>query len=180
MPSPPANRRLALALGVSLLLHATLLGEEFLHGKPPVPVTRHATPTLQARLSMPAELEPLLKNTLAVQENPPAPPVSKLPSTSPAKPTPTTRTHRSQERAAQRKLSEHLYYPPAAIALGLEGETRLLLTLAADGTILDIRIASSSTHAILDQAAVNAARSMQRIPDSGMKELLLPVIFRLQ
>ena len=31
---------------------------------------------------------------------------------------------------ARRKLAEHVYYPPEAIRLGLEGEVRLLLTLA--------------------------------------------------
>ena len=86
----------------------------------------------------------------------------------------------SREPAAQRKLFAHLFYPPEAVARGLEGEVRLLLRLDAEDVILDARIASGSGHAILDQAAVDAALAMRRLPDAGVRELILSVVFKLQ
>lgn len=81
---------------------------------------------------------------------------------------------------AQRKLSRHMYYPPEAIDQGLEGEVRLLLRLSDEGRVLSVSVAASSGFPVLDQAALAAARAMGQIPEVGVKELLLPVIFRLQ
>lgn len=84
------------------------------------------------------------------------------------------------QRTAQRKLAAHLFYPPEAIARGLEGEARLLLTLDDAGRVLEADIAASSGHAVLDRAAVAAAYAMGRLPAAGGRELILPVVFRLQ
>lgn len=70
------------------------------------------------------------------------------------------------------------FYPPEAIARGIEGETILILRYAADGKLLDARIARSSGHAILDQAALRAVRATPRITD-GPREVLFPVTFAL-
>ena len=69
-----------------------------------------------------------------------------------------------------------MYYPPEAIAQGLEGEVRLLLRLAEDGRLLAVSVAASSGF----PAALEAAHAMGRIPEAGVRELLLPVVFRLQ
>jgi len=70
------------------------------------------------------------------------------------------------------------FYPPEAVARGIEGETILILRYAADGRLLDARIARSSGHAILDQAALRAVRATPRITD-GPREVLFPVTFAL-
>ena len=70
------------------------------------------------------------------------------------------------------------FYPPEAIARGIEGETILILRYAADGRLLDAKIARSSGHAILDQAALRAVRATPRITD-GPREVLFPVTFAL-
>ena len=70
------------------------------------------------------------------------------------------------------------FYPPEAVARGIEGETILILRYAADGRLLDARIARSSGHAILDQAALRAVRATPRIAD-GPREVLFPVTFAL-
>ena len=70
------------------------------------------------------------------------------------------------------------FYPPEAVARGLEGETRLIVRYATDGRLLDARIARSSGHAILDQAALRAVRATPRITD-GPREVLFPVTFAL-
>ena len=70
------------------------------------------------------------------------------------------------------------FYPPEAIARGIEGETILILRYAADGKLLDARIARSSGHEILDQAALRAVRATPRLTD-GPREVLFPVTFAL-
>jgi len=182
------SRRFLLALAASLALHLTVLGARL----PDAKVWRRGTApaALNARLLPPVAVTPaesLLKNTLAEQDAPqPAPP------TSPPPPKPADAKHRAPNRAAprssaaaaqaaaQRKLSKMDFYPPEAIAQGIEGEARLLLILDADGVIRDIQIAASSGHAILDRAAVKAASALGRLPESDRREMILPVVFKLR
>jgi periplasmic protein TonB len=134
---------------------------------------------IDARLRAPPPVEPLLKDTLTDTE-PPRP--AAAPSTaSPPPPSAGGRTALAKSTlAAQHKLANHLYYPAEAVAAGIEGEVRLLLTLTADGKILDAQVARSSGHAILDRAAVRAAFAMGGLPGLDRTELILPVVFRLQ
>ena len=83
-------------------------------------------------------------------------------------------------QAAQRKLSQHLFYPPEAIARGIEGEVRLILKLSADGAVENVSIAASSGSPLLDNAAIKAAYAMGSLTGANSRELILPVIFRLQ
>jgi protein TonB len=80
---------------------------------------------------------------------------------------------------AQAALSKHLFYPPAAVEQGLEGDVVLLLALDENGRILTAEIATSSGHALLDQAALDAARQIGALPGNP-RQTLLPVSFRLQ
>jgi protein TonB len=81
-------------------------------------------------------------------------------------------------RRAQAALSQHLFYPPDAIARGLEGDVILLLTLAPNGQLASAEIARSSGHALLDQAALDAARHIGMLPGNP-RQTLFPVKFRL-
>lgn len=169
--------RLILALALSLALHGGLLLPDFLK-RPPVAPPR---PALQALLRLPPEpetppAEPLLKNTLDNEE---APQVSELPPPPVRKGKPASSLRRDVQ-VAQRKLSERQFYPPEAVEQGIEGEVRLILTLSADGTVDDVNIAASSGHAILDNAAIKAAYAMGKLTGVTSRELILPVIFRLQ
>jgi protein TonB len=80
---------------------------------------------------------------------------------------------------AQAALSEHQFYPPAAIARGLEGDVLLLLSLSDSGRIVSASIARSSGHAVLDQAALDAALNIGALPGNA-RQTLFPVSFRLQ
>ncbi|MFA4968430.1 MAG: TonB family protein [Sulfuritalea sp.] len=80
---------------------------------------------------------------------------------------------------AQAALSQHLFYPPQAIALGLEGEVVLLLTLADNGRLVSAAVARSSGHALLDQAALDAAQRIGALPGNP-RQTLFPVSFRLR
>lgn len=167
------HRRLLFALSASLALHLALLGL----GLPREKVGLRST-AISARILPPAQVrpaEPLLKDTLADE-------TAGRPA---AAPTPTeAKGRRPAPRppmaAAQRKLSEVLFYPPEAVARGLEGEVRLLLTLDGDGAIRDAQVAAGSGHRILDEAAIQAAFAMGSLPGAEAREVILPVVFRLR
>lgn len=82
-------------------------------------------------------------------------------------------------RRAQTALSEHLFYPPEAVARGLEGEVILLLVLSDSGRLASASVARSSGHALLDQAALDAAQRIGALPGNP-RQTLFPVRFRLQ
>ena len=181
--------RLIIAFALSLLVHGGL----FLPNIARRPSATSPPPPLQAALRLPPKPEPtpepepvhdpLLKNTLDTEEKPPPkpearplPPPPKLPAKS--APVPATRKH--DLSVAQRKLSELLFYPPEAVAHGIEGEVRLILKLGENGSVEDVLLAASSGHPILDNAAIRAAYAMGRLNGVTSRELILPVIFRLQ
>jgi protein TonB len=81
---------------------------------------------------------------------------------------------------ATEQLRRELPYPAEAIERGLQGEALVLLFLDASGNAIAARLESSSGHALLDDAAVRAARSLRSLPDSAPREALVPVRFRLR
>ena len=83
-------------------------------------------------------------------------------------------------RQANAQLASELFYPAEAIARGLEGEAQVLLFLDASGNAIAARLEASSGHALLDDAAVRAARTLRALPDSAPRAALLPVRFRLR
>lgn len=168
------SHRLLIALALSLALHATLVLPDLL-GR--LTVARPA-PALRAVLRPPPETppaEPLLKDTIAPEEAP------RKPESKPAAKATTPQAVAKREvQAAQRKLSQHVYYPPEAVARGLEGEVRLIVKLSANGEVDHVSVAASSGHPLLDNAAIKAAYAMGRLTGASSRELILPVIFRLQ
>jgi protein TonB len=83
-------------------------------------------------------------------------------------------------RKAAEQLSRELPYPAEAIERGWQGEALVLLFLDNSGNAIAARLESSSGHAILDEAALRAARQLRALPDSAPREALLPVRFRLR
>ena len=81
---------------------------------------------------------------------------------------------------AVEQLRRELPYPPEAIERGLQGEALVLLFLDASGNAIAARLEASSGHALLDDAAVRAARTLRSLPDSAPREVLVPVRFRLR
>ncbi|HJW01882.1 MAG TPA: TonB family protein [Azospira sp.] len=86
----------------------------------------------------------------------------------------------SAAQSAFSQLSRQPLYPAEAIAQGLEGEVLLLLFLDAAGNVMAARVERSSGYAVLDQAAVTAARRLKALPEGAPREAVLPVRFRLQ
>jgi protein TonB len=183
LPTPPdglSRLKLPFALALSALLHAALLFWPRASDAPAEP----AVERLQARLLAPRPAEaqpdapaatPLLKDTRSdsVDEAAPAPAVIPAPRRSPVA------TARARERA-QRQLNKHVFYPQEAIDRGLEGEVKLRLVLDGSGRVVDAAVLAGSGHALLDRAALDAARQIGRIDAGGARELLLPVVFRLE
>ena len=179
--------RLILALALSFALHGAVLVPDLVKRLP----TTQPRPALQAMLRIPPTPEPpraesLLKNTLDEEvapkevEPPPPPPKPVEPARKPEpKPVPKN-TQKRDIQIAQRKLSEQQFYPPEAVARNIEGEVRLIIKLSDRGEVLDVNVAASSGHAILDNAAIRAAYAMGALTGVTSRELILPVIFQLQ
>jgi periplasmic protein TonB len=176
--------RLVTAFALSLAVHGALLLPDFLKRLAATP----RPPALQATLRLPpapSPAEALLKNTLDAEappprREPPPPPKADLAIPAPASKAAPKPPPKRELQAAQRKLSQHLFYPAEAVARGLEGEVRLILKLSPGGAIDDVLVAASSGHAVLDNAAIRAAYAMGEISGVSGRELILPVIFRLQ
>ena len=175
--------RLIIAFALSLALHGSLLLPDILKRLP----AARPHPALQATLRLPPmpepipqPTEPLLKDTIAQDdaipvEEPPPPP----PSPTPAKQS-TKDTLKRDVQIARKKLSKTQFYPPEAIAQNIEGDVRLIIKLSDSGSVDDVIVASSSGHAILDNAAIKAAYAMGKLTGVTSRELILPVIFRLE
>jgi protein TonB len=182
-----AHPFLGRAFAISLALHALLVAAPAWR----IRATAQAPLTVSLRASPPApERKPEVQEE-PVQLQLPAPPASK-PAARPAAPVPkpsgpVTRQTASLQRlsgdAARRageQLARELLYPPEAIERGLEGEALVLLFLDESGNAVAARLERSSGHALLDDAAVRAARLLRALPDSAPREVLLPVRFRLR
>ena len=150
-------------------------------------VVRFITARIEPRT--PAESAPppeVLKNTIEPQppERPraaPRPPRAASPPAATPKPRPPAErlSGETLDRTLGR-LSETLLYPPEAVRRGLEGEVVVMLELDAAGRIVAASVASGSGHAILDEAALRAARQLGALgPSLAGKAILLPVRFRL-
>jgi|CXWL01.1.fsa_nt_gi protein TonB len=182
------------ALTLSLVLHAALIAAV---AQLLLPASRTAPPA-------PAELKVLLREPRPEPELP-VPPEILLPQEVPrnANAGPSPRASRPAEILvavpagplapgmlprlegeaafrAMEQLRRELPYPPEAIERGLQGEALVLLFLDAAGNAIAARLEASSGHALLDEAALRAARTLRSLPDNAPREVLFPVRFRLR
>lgn len=160
--------RLIIALTLSLVLHGGLLITAL-----PQSLPTPLAPALKAFLRplperpKPAEIasmpDALLKNTIE-EETPAKPtpqPASPPRKSGPARP---TSISKSERLAVQRKLSEYVFYPEQARAMGIEGTVVLFIDLSRDGKVEDVRVISSSGFPILDNAAIKGFYAVGRLP----------------
>ena len=75
-------------------------------------------------------------------------------------------------------------YPRSAIRMRLEGRLRLGVTIAPDGTILGVRVLSSSGHTVLDDSATASVNALHIPPPPEAlgwraREISLPVRYAL-
>lgn len=157
------------ALLLSLILHAAVfIAPAWLAGQARAP----KLPSIEARL-IPLPEARTGGDAVSTEAS------SSGPDTVTPRPTPPQRLQGGALRRAQTALSQHLFYPPEAVARGLEGEVILLLTLTETGQLAKAEIARSSGHALLDQAALAAAQQLGALPGNS-RQTLFPVSFRLR
>jgi len=93
---------------------------------------------------------------------------------------------RDYTRTLHRRLAEEKYYPRAARRAGVEGTVEIAVTIDADGVVLGVELHESSGHEILDQAALDIMRSIEKVPAPpealawSKKRLNVPIPYRLE
>ena len=85
----------------------------------------------------------------------------------------------------RRRILDALRYPPPARSRGLTGTVYLEIFIKSDGAIGDVSVTGSSSHPLLDEAALDAVRSLEPQPfPRGLRprplRVRLPVVFDLQ
>ena len=85
----------------------------------------------------------------------------------------------------RRRVQESLQYPTSARRRGIKGTVNLEILIRADGAISSVSVAGSSSHSELDEAAVEAVKSLAPQPfPAGLKprplKVKLPIVFDLQ
>ena len=179
-----AHPFLGRALAISFALHAALIAAPAPRGEPPAHSALKvwlrgavAAPQLQApALQPPPAPKLLLPGETARNAN----------ATKPAAESAVRQTASLQQlsgeaaHSAGDQMARELLYPPEAIERGQQGEALVLLFLDEAGDAVAARLESSSGHALLDDAAVRAARMLRSLPSSAPREALLPVRFRLR
>jgi protein TonB len=178
------------ALALSAALHAGLLciGLQPMNVRLPKPEQSELTVRLPERPADPETAVPRLTLPPEPQPNASAPkpiaslqprPAAPVPGVARPADTPQRLSGAAALKAAE-QLARDLPYPAEAIERGWQGEALVLLFLDQSGDAIAARLEASSGHAILDEAAVRAARQLRALPDSAPREALLPVRFRLR
>ena len=171
--------RLLLALIASLLLHLLPLLNAWLEQQaaPPSPPP---APPLSARLTpppMPEQPQLSLPEQTKPKSAPPPPPKPDKALESPGKAPGWQDEIRRQLRKQQ---AQGLFYPPEAIAQGLQGEVLVFMIIGENGQVAAARVEQGSGYRLLDDAALRAVRSLRSLPADAPRETLLPVRFSLR
>ena len=85
----------------------------------------------------------------------------------------------------RRRILDALQYPPPARSRGLTGTVYLEIFIKSNGAIADVSVTNSSSHPLLDEAALEAVRGLAPQPfPKGLAprplRVRLPVVFDLQ
>jgi protein TonB len=85
----------------------------------------------------------------------------------------------------RRRVQQALGYPLAARRRGLSGTVHVDLVIRPDGAISGVAVADSSSHAVLDDAAVEAIKRLAPEPfppdvQARTLRVRLPVVFALE
>ena len=85
----------------------------------------------------------------------------------------------------RRRVQEALTYPAAARRRGMSGTVHLDISVEPTGRIADVLVVRSSSHELLDAAAVDAVRRLRHVPfPAGVRprpvRVRLPVVFELR
>jgi len=78
-------------------------------------------------------------------------------------------------------LARYFYYPPFARMRSWEGRVLLAFHIGQNGLLQDARVARTSGFGLLDEAALNSLRRVERVAYTGNDrlDLEIPVVYRL-
>lgn len=78
-------------------------------------------------------------------------------------------------------LARYFYYPPLARMRSWEGRVLLAFHIGQNGLLQDARVARTSGFGVLDEAALNSLRRVERVANTGNArlDLEIPVVYRL-
>ncbi len=84
-----------------------------------------------------------------------------------------------------RRIHELLTYPASARHRGLSGTVQVEVEIAPTGAVAGVQLAASSSHRVLDDAALDAVRGLRRVPfPSDVRpralRLRVPIVFELR
>jgi len=85
----------------------------------------------------------------------------------------------------RQRIQDLVVYPLAARRRGLAGRVEVELLLEPSGRVRDVAVVASSSHDLLDEAAVEAVRALEPLPLPGhlprrALRVRLPVVFQLR
>jgi protein TonB len=87
--------------------------------------------------------------------------------------------------ALRQRIQQSLRYPATARRRGLAGTVNVEILILANGTIDSVTLLESSTHTVLDEAALDTIRSLPRMPlPRGVPprplRVRVPVVFEMR
>jgi protein TonB len=85
----------------------------------------------------------------------------------------------------RQRIQQLVIYPLAARRRGLAGRVEVEVLLEPSGRVRDVTIVASSSHSLLDEAAIEAVRSLQPVPlpetlPRRALRVRLPIVFDLR
>jgi protein TonB len=87
--------------------------------------------------------------------------------------------------ALRQRIQQSVRYPASARRRGLAGTVSVEILILANGTIGEVTLRESSTHSILDEAALDTIRSLPRMPfprelPARPLRVRVPVVFQMR
>jgi TonB family protein len=85
----------------------------------------------------------------------------------------------------RQRIEELLSYPSSARRRGLSGTVQIEVEMTASGEVGRVSLVASSSHRVLDEAALDAARGVRRLPfppnvRPRPLRIRLPIVFDLR
>jgi protein TonB len=87
--------------------------------------------------------------------------------------------------ALRQRIQQSVRYPSSARRRGLAGTVSVEILILANGAVGDVTLLESSTHAVLDDAALATIRALPRVPlppelPARPLRVRVPVVFQMQ
>ena len=87
--------------------------------------------------------------------------------------------------ALRQRIQHSVRYPASARRRGIAGTVSVEILILANGTITDVSVLESSSHQVLDDAALETIRSLPRMPlppelPARSLRVRVPVVFQMR